>query len=237
MSLTILTLFLSCLGIKRKPDRHIAVEKSTLEAKYTDGEPHDAELEASASRFVAILLHANATKPQDPELQKALKDTISTYGYHDRVAQYILQKLEKALKKGAALGKALKEASERATAEAVGFAKEHPAYCTLVALGILVVMAPWVLEIFGFAELGPVEGKPILRQDSPEVYSFRRTELTRCKVLSQLCGRHAMRATFLKVPYSLSFSGWGWSGIEAAVHGRLNLRRARFSRSMARLGA
>jgi len=30
---------------------------------------------------------------------------------------------------------------------------------TVVALGVLVVLAPYVLEILGFAELGPVEGK------------------------------------------------------------------------------
>jgi len=46
-----------------------------------------------------------------------------------------------------------------------------------------------------------------------------------------------MRATFLRVLYSLSSSDWGWSGIEAAVHGRPNLRRARSSKGMAKLGA
>ncbi|KAK5083354.1 hypothetical protein LTR70_006435 [Exophiala xenobiotica] len=157
MSFNIFTPFVSCLGIKRKPSKSIVVEKPAMEPKYTDGERHDAELEASASRFVAILLQADSANPQDPGLQKALKDTFSTCSYHDRIAHYILQKLEKALEKGAALGKAVTKAFEKASAEAVGFAKEHPAYCTLIALGILVLMAPWVLEILGFAELGPVE--------------------------------------------------------------------------------
>lgn len=159
MSLNVVAPLMSCLGLKRKPGRHIFVEKSTFEPKYTSEEPHDAELEEAASKFVAILLHADSPSPQDPKLEETLKGTVSAYGYHDRIAPYILRKLENAIKKGAPLGKAVKQASERAIAEAVGFASEHPAYCTLIALGILVVMAPWVLEILGFAELGPVEGK------------------------------------------------------------------------------
>lgn len=163
MSFNILTPFISCLGIKRKPSQDLVVEKPVSEPKYTDNDPHDADLKASASRFVAILLHADSADPQGPELQKALRDTFSICNYHDRIAHYILQKLAKALEKGAALGKAAKEAFEKASAEAVRFAKEHPAYCTLIALGILVLMAPWVLEILGFAELGPVEGKSVLK--------------------------------------------------------------------------
>jgi len=159
MSLNIISPLMSCLGLKRKPGRHIFVEKSTFEQKYTDEEPHDAELEEAASKFVAILLHADSPSPQDPKPKAALEGTISAYGYHDRIAQYILRKLENVIKKGAPLGKAVKQASERAIAEAVGFASEHPVYCTLIALGILVVMAPWVLEVLGFAELGPIEGK------------------------------------------------------------------------------
>lgn len=41
---------------------------------------------------------------------------------------------------------------------AIGFAKEHPAYAVLIALGILAVLMPWALEILGFGELGPIEG-------------------------------------------------------------------------------
>ena len=42
-------------------------------------------------------------------------------------------------------------------------AREHPVltgvFCTVVALGILVILAPYVLEALGFAELGPIEGE------------------------------------------------------------------------------
>jgi hypothetical protein len=55
-----------------------------------------------------------------------------------------------------------------------GFVVEHPVFCTVVALGVLVsgcptllhmqltivkvIVSPWVIEALGFAELGPVEG-------------------------------------------------------------------------------
>lgn len=54
----------------------------------------------------------------------------------------------------------MKEAVERAAGEAVGFARDHPAYCTLLALGIIIVIGmPWIIEALGFTELGPLEGK------------------------------------------------------------------------------
>ena len=61
---------------------------------------------------------------------------------------------------------ALKEAYDKAcdAAKAIeGFAAEHPiataVFCTVIALGVLVILAPYVLEALGFAELGPIEGK------------------------------------------------------------------------------
>lgn len=49
-------------------------------------------------------------------------------------------------------------AVERSTKEAIGFARDHPAYATLIALGVLAILTPWVIEALGFSELGPVEG-------------------------------------------------------------------------------
>ena len=51
------------------------------------------------------------------------------------------------------------EAAEKEAGRAAGFAKEHPLYCTVLALGILVWLGmPWVLTALGFAEEGIVEG-------------------------------------------------------------------------------
>jgi len=136
----------------------INVEKSSYEPRYCDNEPTDDEIELAASRFVSILLEAKTADPSDVRLKAALRDTVGTCGYYDRLAKWILEKLANSLRDGAALGNTVKEASERAIVAAADFVKEHPAYCTLIAIGILVIMAPWVLELLGFAELGPVKG-------------------------------------------------------------------------------
>lgn len=81
----------------------------------------------------------------------------------ERIAEWTLAKLEQVLNDVSKLGGALKEAYDKAcdvvqTIE--GFAKDHPVLCTVIALGVLVLIAPLVLEALGFAELGPVEGEP-----------------------------------------------------------------------------
>lgn len=87
-------------------------------------------------------------------------------GWSEYLAAKILAALETVLRAGKDLGPALSAAYERACEAAKGipgFAADHPlataVFCTVVALGVLVVLAPYVLEILGFAELGPVEGK------------------------------------------------------------------------------
>ncbi|KAJ3040763.1 hypothetical protein HDV00_010520 [Rhizophlyctis rosea] len=57
---------------------------------------------------------------------------------------------------------ALEKAKEAANA-LFTFTKEHPevvvGLLVIVAVGVLVcLMAPWIVEVLGFAELGPVEG-------------------------------------------------------------------------------
>ncbi|KAM6501556.1 hypothetical protein JOM56_001533 [Amanita muscaria] len=39
-----------------------------------------------------------------------------------------------------------------------GLAKEHPWFSALVVLGILVIVAPWVIKLLGFGALGPIQG-------------------------------------------------------------------------------
>lgn len=64
------------------------------------------------------------------------------------------------------MNEALKEAYDKACEEAKkieGFAAEHPVatavFCTVIALGILVIVAPYAIEVLGFEALGPVEGE------------------------------------------------------------------------------
>jgi hypothetical protein len=53
----------------------------------------------------------------------------------------------------------MKDAFEKATGAAIEFAKEHPVYFTIITLGVLVILAPWVIEALGFVEAGIVKGK------------------------------------------------------------------------------
>lgn len=66
------------------------------------------------------------------------------------------------------MGPAMTEAYHGAAKAADGifkFAKDHPfataGLRTLIAVGVLVLLAPWVVEALGFAEFGLVEDKYI----------------------------------------------------------------------------
>lgn len=59
---------------------------------------------------------------------------------------------------GAQLGGAMKVAAEKAGAAAVDFARENSGTTALVALGIVVILLPSVIEILGLSSLGPADG-------------------------------------------------------------------------------
>jgi hypothetical protein len=59
----------------------------------------------------------------------------------------------------------LKEAYDKAVTEAAksaDFARDHPVWTTLIALGILAVLLPWVIEALGFGVEGPVAREFVL---------------------------------------------------------------------------
>ena len=92
------------------------------------------------------------------KLDQEIKNIVAECGWTENIAKAILGGLESALKNGAPMGQAMKDAFDKATSAAVEFVKNHPIICTLVALGILVILAPWAIEALGFGELGPIEG-------------------------------------------------------------------------------
>ncbi|KAF1815807.1 hypothetical protein P152DRAFT_471195 [Eremomyces bilateralis CBS 781.70] len=49
-------------------------------------------------------------------------------------------------------------ALEKAAAEAYEFAMEPPTYFSILTLGVLAILTPWIIEILGFGELGLIEG-------------------------------------------------------------------------------
>jgi len=99
----------------------------------------------------------DAEKPGQ-HLRRTLNDLVGEYGWYESLAVAVLHQLENALRASVPMGQALKDAYNKSMAAAAGFAHDHPVFCTLVALGILVTLAPWVIEILGFGELGPIKG-------------------------------------------------------------------------------
>ncbi|EGP82410.1 uncharacterized protein MYCGRDRAFT_51611 [Zymoseptoria tritici IPO323] len=89
--------------------------------------------------------------------------------WNDAIAERILQLLQTALAANASMGPAMKAAFDKALqcAKDIGkltedFANEHPflvsIVCAVVAIGILYLLAPWIIEALGFTEFGPAAG-------------------------------------------------------------------------------
>ena len=97
-----------------------------------------------------------------------------TWNWKERFAKSLLSIMERALiEKTILLESPMGEAYEKATraAEGIikGFVHDHPVWTAVIviviALGMLYLMMPVVLEILGFGELGPIEG--MLAYQSP----------------------------------------------------------------------
>jgi hypothetical protein len=122
--------------------------------------PSKAEL---ADEIVGKLF---AAEKNDAALQADLQSAIHAYGWYDGLAHAILAALENAIKLREEMGPAVKAAYEKAV-EAVNKVKEwaeaHPEMATvivtLIALGIIALMVPWLMAYLGFAEEGIIEGK------------------------------------------------------------------------------
>ncbi|RYP80942.1 hypothetical protein DL769_002220 [Monosporascus sp. CRB-8-3] len=91
---------------------------------------------------------------------------VGTEGWTEWIAEKILAGIETIIKEGKEkMGPAMVEAYDRAYGAADNlfrFAHDHPVatagLLTIVAVGLLVILAPTIVEALGFAELGPVEG-------------------------------------------------------------------------------
>lgn len=169
MALHLLSPILACLGIQARPRHQIHTANlpsiPTHEPKYSDKDNNEADTEIATTNFVDALVKAPSSSLYNYTLQQSLADSIKTYNWTESLARSILAKLELLLSDPSKFGGALKDACERVAREAWEFARDHPAYCTLIALGILVVIGmPWILEVLGFAVLGPVEGEFVIVQ-------------------------------------------------------------------------
>lgn len=142
---------IECMTGTSKEDRH---ETQALTSDHTA-----RSLDEIANDVVDTILRSDKA---GAELKAELNAIVGSYGWKEYLAEKVLEKLSAALQ-GAhdKLGPAIRDAYHRAcdvANEIEGFVIQHPIMCTLIAFGVLVVIAPWVIEVLGFAELGPSEG-------------------------------------------------------------------------------
>lgn len=145
--------------------------------KDDEGEDQYDEKHSAAAAAAEQIVHLLRTFPNktDNASLRAKIDNIAHQqggGWSEWLADRIRQGIEAVLllleneELERVMGPAMRDAYARACDAAEvfeGFVKEHPiataVFVTVLAIGILVVLAPWVLEVLGFGELGPVEGE------------------------------------------------------------------------------
>lgn len=120
---------------------------------------------SNAASIVAALFNA---KTAGPSLDVHITSLVhETGGWSEYFANNILAALETALKAGKEMALVMKEAYDRVCEAAKvveGFPADHPLetaviVVTIVAIGVLIVLVPMVIELLGFAAEGPVEGE------------------------------------------------------------------------------
>lgn len=114
-----------------------------------------------------VLAILRTAEKKGVRLVRQLDDTVGTQGWTEWIAKGVLASLETVIKEGREkMGPAMAQAYDgacEAAKKVFQFAKDHPVatsvFLTIVAIGVLAILAPYILEALGFAELGPVEGK------------------------------------------------------------------------------
>ena len=149
----LLTAIADCFTSSQNPTHSITITEKELSHPNKTSQKSDQEI---ANEILTILF---AASKNDPNLDFKVQSTMSTTGWKQSIAERVLNGLQSALEKGAPMGEAMKDAFTKSAREGYEFAKEHPVYFAVIALGVLVLLAPWALEALGFAELGPVEGE------------------------------------------------------------------------------
>ena len=154
---------LACFCMNRKADQYNALEEPPLDFTHEKKQSTDSQ----AADILSILYAADT----NDELRR-LEDIVHATDWYADLAAAVLTGLQNAIETEVPMGQALKEAHEKAThviLDVLKFGKEHPVFCAVVALGILVILAPWAIEAIGFGELGPIEGICINLQSATQV--------------------------------------------------------------------
>lgn len=143
--------------------KHIS-EKAAFKAYTLDKKTPMPTSDEVALAIVSVMLEADkAGSSLDANIQSLVRQA---GGWSEYLAKKILSAMEDVLKAGKMMNSAMKEACDKACEAAKvfeGFAADHPYatafFCTVIAVGVLAVLAPYALEILGFGVEGPIEGK------------------------------------------------------------------------------
>lgn len=143
-------------------------EKAALQFSPRGGQKSRLCNDEAATSIVSAMLDADKSGPSlDATIQSLVH---KAGGWSDTLAKKIITALKAVIVAGKPMKAAMQEAVDKAS-EVVktveGFAADHPmateVFCTVIALGVLVVLVPYVVEWLGFCagfgELGPIEGK------------------------------------------------------------------------------
>ncbi|KAK2057428.1 hypothetical protein LY76DRAFT_594222 [Colletotrichum caudatum] len=144
--------FFECLLLGQPPRPATPTEK---QAGVVADQPARSAQEA-AGEFIDTL---RAAEKGGEGLERRLKNVVTANSWTEDIAKLILRGVEALVRNRDAIGQVVGEAVDKAADAArsvPGFAADHPVFVTLVAVGVLVVVAPWVVEALGFGELGPV---------------------------------------------------------------------------------
>ncbi len=141
-------------------DEKVPLLSSSSNGTMHAGNPTKGEL---ADEIVAKLF---AAKRNDEVLQADLHSAVHAYGLYDGIAAAILEGLKQAIELGKEMGPVMKDAYEKAVAalnKVKEWADENPEMAsviiTLMALGVMAVIFPWILTYLGFAESGIIARK------------------------------------------------------------------------------
>ncbi|KAM0721323.1 hypothetical protein Q7P37_003027 [Cladosporium fusiforme] len=118
--------------------------------------PEDDTAEA-ANSFVDTVF---VSEKNGVELRLALDEIIRTNGWKQDFARAVFEALQTAIETARPMGDALREIYDEVILvvnDIEGFVRGHPILCALIALGILVLLSPWVIEALGFIEGGILE--------------------------------------------------------------------------------
>ncbi|KIM35791.1 hypothetical protein M413DRAFT_79050 [Hebeloma cylindrosporum] len=140
-----------------------AIQYDILEEQPARSFSHEKKHDPRTTQSLAeeILSTLYATTANDEKLAQRVDEIVSATGWYEGLAAAVLNGLETAIKAEAPMGQGMRDAYDKAAeviAQVFQFAKDHPVFVAFVALGILVILAPWAIEALGFGELGPIEG-------------------------------------------------------------------------------